>query len=73
MGNTPFDVTVDRKTNLVFVTNINGPTVATVNGTTNQVVSTLPVFGRFIRVDQSSAQVYASDDATSVIRVISEQ
>lgn len=73
VGNTPFDVTVDRKSNLVFVTNINGPTIAAVNGTTNQVISTLSVFGRFIRVNPVTAQVYASDDAASVIRVLSEQ
>lgn len=72
VGNTPFDVAVDVRSNRVFVTNIGDSTISVIDGESDRNIATVPVFGRFIAVDPVTHRVYASDDQLGVIHVISE-
>jgi YVTN family beta-propeller protein len=72
VGNTPFDVAVDASSDLVFVTNIGDSTISIVNGANNKNVGTIQVFGRFIATNPITHRVYASDDQTGTVHVISE-
>ena len=72
VGNNPFDVAVDPSSNLVFVTNIGDSTISVVNGANNKNVATVQVFGRFIAVNPVTHLVYASDEQSGTVHVISE-
>jgi len=72
VGNTPFDVAVDAVSDLVFVTNIGDSTISIVNGSTNKNIGAVQVFGRFIATNPVTHRVYASDDQTGTVHVISE-
>lgn len=72
-GNTPFDVAVDVRSNRVFVTNIGDATISVIDGESEKNVATVHVFGRFIAANPITHHVYASDDLSGVIHVISEQ
>jgi YVTN family beta-propeller protein len=73
VGNNPFDVAADLISSVVFVTNLNDSTISVINGRTNQVVATVPVFGRFIDVNPVTRLAYASDDLSQTVHVISER
>lgn len=73
VGNTPFDVAVDVRSNRVFVTNIGDSTISMIDGESGRNIATVQVFGRFIAVNPVTHHVYASDDQLGVIHVISER
>jgi YVTN family beta-propeller protein len=73
VGNNPFDVAVDLISERVFVTNLNDQTISVINGRTNRVAATVPVFGRFVDVNPVRSLAYASDDFSQTIHVISER
>ncbi len=72
VGNNPFGVAADLLSGVVFVTNLTDHTISVINGKTNRVVKTVPVFGRFIDVNPATGLAYASDDVSLAIHVISE-
>jgi YVTN family beta-propeller protein len=73
VGNNPFGVAVDLISDKVFVTNLNDQTISVINGRTNRVAATVPVFGRFVDVNPVRGLAYASDDFSQTIHVISER
>jgi YVTN family beta-propeller protein len=73
VGNNPFGVAADLISDVIFVTNLNDQTISVINGRTNRVVATVPVFGRFVDVNPVRSLAYASDDFTQTIHVISER
>ncbi|HEY6305038.1 MAG TPA: YncE family protein [Candidatus Angelobacter sp.] len=73
VGNNPFGVAADLISGIVFVTNLNDSTISVINGRTNQVVATVPVFGRLIDVNPVTGLAYASDDFSQTVHVISER
>lgn len=73
VGDNAFGVAADPISATVFVTDILGSTIFVIDGRTNQVRASVPVFSRFIDVNPIRRLAYASDDSLETIHVISER
>ena len=70
------DVGIDTLSNLIFVTDGNANTVTVVDGSTNQIVSTVQLNGSFpsgVAANPVTKLVYATDFGSNMVDVITEQ
>jgi len=73
VGNTPYGIDVDFRTNVVFVANSQDDTVSVIDGKTNTVTTTLPVSSLFLAANPRSGKVYVAPAAnTPTLAVISQ-